>query len=98
MSVPFVYANPQERFLNVDNIHGALTELRETLLFSNLFVCNLSASGLTLECVSVLPALLKPLAHVYALDLSLNQIRSTWQVVTLLASFVLSINQSINSF
>ena len=55
----------------------ALAELKETLLGNNWIVCNLSASGLTLDCVSILPAQLKPLKHVYALDLSLNRIRSS---------------------
>ncbi len=79
MSALFVYSNPQERHLNRDNISVALAELKETLLFDNRIVCNLSASGLTLDCLSVLPAQLKPLKHVYALDLSLNRIRATWQ-------------------
>lgn len=42
-------------------------------------MCNLSASGLTLDCVSVLPAQLKLLKYVYALDLSLKRIQATWQ-------------------
>ncbi len=75
----FVYSNPQERHLNRGNISVALAELKETLLLDNRIVCDLSASGLTLDCVSVLPAQLKPLEHVYALDLSLNRIRATWQ-------------------
>lgn len=79
-----MYLNPQERFLNLDKISVALTELKETVLFSNRIVCNLSASGVTLECVSVLPDLLRPLAHLYALDLSLNHMRATWQVNHLL--------------
>ncbi|KAL3154952.1 hypothetical protein ABBQ38_011481 [Trebouxia sp. C0009 RCD-2024] len=79
MSAPFVYSNPQERYLNQDNISVVLAELKETLLGDNRIVCNLSASGLTLDCVSILPAQLKPLKHVYALDLSLNRIRATWQ-------------------
>ena len=79
MSAPYVYSNPQERHLNRDNISVALAELKETLLGDNPIVCNLSASGLTLDCVSGLPAQLKPLKHVYALDLSLNRIRATWQ-------------------
>jgi len=61
MSALFVYSNPQERHLNRDNISVALAELKETLLFDNRIVCNLSASGLTLDCLSVLPAQLKPL-------------------------------------
>lgn len=65
--------------MNRDNISVALAELKETLLLDNRIVCDLSASGLTLDCVSALPAHLKPLEHVYALDLSLNRIRATWQ-------------------
>ena len=79
MSAPFIYSNPQERYLNRDNICVALAELTDTLLGNNRIVCNLSASGLTLDCVIDLPAQLKPLKHVYALDLSLNRIQATWQ-------------------
>lgn len=75
----FVYSNPQERHLNLSNISVALAELRDSLLLDNPIVCDLSASGLTLDCVTVLPAQLKPLEHVYALELSLNRIRATWQ-------------------
>lgn len=88
MSAPCVYSNPQERDLNQDNISVALAELKETLLGNHRIVCNLSASGLTLDCVSILPAQLKPLKHVYALDLSLNHIRATWQQLPVLKSFL----------
>ena len=79
MSAPFVYSNPQERHLNRDNIYVALDELQNILFLNDRIVCNLSASGLTLDCVTILLAQLKPLKHVYALDLSLNRIRATWQ-------------------
>ena len=78
MSAPYVYSNPEERYLDRGNISVALAELKKTMLCDNRIVCNLSASGLTLDCVSVLPAQLKPLKYVYALDLSSNRIRATW--------------------
>ncbi len=65
--------------MNRDNISVALAELKETLLLSNPIVCNLSASGLTLDCMPVLIAELEPLKQVFALDLLLNRIRATWQ-------------------
>ncbi|DBA98920.1 TPA: hypothetical protein ACH3X1_014666 [Trebouxia sp. C0004] len=79
MCAPFVYSNPQERHLNQDNIFVALAELKETLLISNPTVCNLSASGLTLDSMPLLITELEPLKQVFALDLSLNHIRATWQ-------------------
>ena len=79
MSRTFVYSNPQERKLTRENIHLVLAELQEIFLVAERLVCNLSASGLTLDCVPILPAHLKFVKPVYALDLSLIQIGANWQ-------------------
>ena len=77
-----VYYNPQERFLDSKNIPVALDELKRELKFGGRVTCNLSSSGLTLECVRSLPDHLRSLSddiRVYALDLSLNRIRADWE-------------------
>ena len=46
-----VYANPQERHLDSKNISVALDELERVLQFGGRVTCNLSSSGLALDCV-----------------------------------------------
>ena len=78
---PSVYANPQDRHLDSKNISVALDELNKELRFGGRVTCNLSSSGLTLDCVRGLPAQLRSLSadtRVYALDLSLNRITAGW--------------------
>lgn len=78
---PFVYANPQERHLDSSNITVALDELKGELRFGGPVTCNMSSSGLTLDCVRALPNQLRSLSaygRVYALDLSLNRIQADW--------------------
>lgn len=77
-----VYANSQERHLDSKNISESLNELYRELRFGGRVTCNLSMSGLTLDCVRRLPDQLRSLSpdiRVYALDLSLNRIRSGWE-------------------
>ena len=77
-----IYANPQERHLDSKNMSVALDELNKQLQFGGRVTCNLSSSGLTLECVRGLPDQLRSLSagtRVYALDLSLNRIRAGWE-------------------
>ncbi len=78
---PFVYANPQERFLSDKaTVFVALKELSRVLHYSDRIVCNFSSSGLTLERAKELPQRLKQLTKLYALDLSSNFIRvADWQ-------------------
>ncbi len=67
-------------------------ELSRILHCSDLIVCNLSTSGLTLELARGLPQHLKQLKRLYALDLSSNFITATqWQdVYDLAATFLLN--------
>ncbi|KAA6427624.1 MAG: hypothetical protein FRX49_02287 [Trebouxia sp. A1-2] len=77
-----VYANPQERHLDSKNISIALDELKRELRFGGRVTCNLSSSGLTLDCVRGLPDQLRSLSanvRLYALDLSLNRITANWE-------------------
>lgn len=96
MSANFVYSNSQERNWHRHNVYVALSELKQLLPLSNRVVCKLSASGLTLDCASVLLAELKPLERVYALDLSLNHIRATWQELLPVVKTVRHLDLSIN--
>ena len=92
---PFVYANPQQRFLrDSPTLTVALKELSRILHYSDLIVCNLSCSGLTLELARELPQYLQQLKRLYALDLSSNYITTTqWQdVYDLAATFLLNDN------
>lgn len=63
-------------------ISVALAELSRKLLFSDRIISNLSASRLTLGCMSDLPVHLKSLKGVYAHDLSLNCIHANWEEIT----------------
>ena len=77
-----VYANPQARHLNSENMSLALEELNRELRFGGRVTCNLSSSGLTLDCVRGLPDQLRSLSadtRVYDLDLSLNRITAGWK-------------------
>lgn len=84
---PFVYCNPQQRFLrDPPTLEVALKELSQVFHYSDLTVCNLACSGLTLELTGELPQRLKHLSRLYALDLSSNFIKATqWQDVCELA-------------
>ena len=88
---PFVYANPQERFLSdTATVNVALKELSRVLHYSERIVCNLSSSGLTLELAKEVPQPFKQLTKLYAVDLSSNFIRlAKWQdVFDLVNSFL----------
>lgn len=92
---PSVYANPQDRHLDSKNISVALDELNKELRVGGRVTCNLSSSGLTLDCVRGLPAQLRSLSvdtRVYALDLSLNRITAGWAELLPIVEDFLSAN------
>ena len=74
-----VYANPHKRVLDEKTLPGLMQELKEraTLGFDlDSIVCDLSSSGLTLDATFQLAELLQAQTCVFALDLSLNGIKS----------------------
>ncbi|KAL3139902.1 hypothetical protein ABBQ38_004194 [Trebouxia sp. C0009 RCD-2024] len=88
---PSVYANPQDRHLHSKNISVALDALNKELRFGGRVTCNLSSSGLTLDCVRGLRSLSAD-TRVYALDLSLNRIKAGWAELLPIVEDFLSAN------